>query len=156
VIDKLPCQGSNFTYNVDQGGFSEEDLLSIDQRGIKYLIQAEAAEFLKPSQVLLQATVATIKYSDSGVSVTLTDGRTLTAQYAICTFSIGVLQNDDVQFNPPLPAWKLEAIHSLTMVLNPALYVEKRQTMTMVAHRHLTLRFSFSSLKSSGSTRRSV
>ncbi|KAH9056464.1 amine oxidase [Lactarius vividus] len=107
--------GSNFTYNVDQGGFSEEDLLSIDERGFKYLIQAEAAEFLKPSQVRLQATVATIGYSDSGVSATLTDGTVLTAEYAICTFSLGVLQNDDVHFNPPLPKWKVEAIHSMIM-----------------------------------------
>ncbi|KAI9430824.1 amine oxidase [Lactarius indigo] len=119
--------GSNFTYDVDQGGFSEEDLLSIDQRGIKYLIQAEAAGFLKQSQVRLQATVATIGYSDSGVSVTLTDGTMLTAQYAICTFSLGVLQNDDVQFHPPLPEWKIEAIHSITMVINRVPYVERRQ-----------------------------
>jgi polyamine oxidase len=118
VIDKLSCcQGSNFTYDVDQGGFSEDNLLSIDQRGFKYLIQAEAAQFLKSSQVLLQATVTKIKYSGSTVSVTLNDGRTLTGKYAICTFSIGVLQNDDVKFDPPLPDWKLEAIHSLTMVI---------------------------------------
>jgi len=122
AIDKSPCfQGSNFTYNVDQGGFSEEDLLSIDQRGFKYLIQAEAAGFLKPSQVRLQATVAKIEYSDSAVSVTLTDGTSLAAQYAICTFSLGVLQNDDVRFDPPLPEWKVEAIHSMTMVINRAL-----------------------------------
>ncbi len=118
AIDRSPCcQGSDFTYNVAQGGFSEEDLLSIDQRGFKSLIQAEAAEFFKPSQVRLQATVATIEYSDSAVSVTLTDGTRLTAQHAICTFSLGVLQNDDVQFDPPLPEWKVEAIHSLTMVI---------------------------------------
>ncbi|KAI9461925.1 amine oxidase [Lactarius psammicola] len=116
--------GSNFTYNVDQGGFSEEDLLSIDQRGFKSLIQAEAAEFLKSSQVLLQATVATIEYSDSGVSVTLTDGTMLTAQYAICTFSLGVLQNDDVQFHPPLPEWKVEAIHSLTMATYTKIFLQ--------------------------------
>ncbi|KAH9012814.1 amine oxidase [Lactarius deliciosus] len=115
---------SNFTYEVDQGGFSEDDLLSIDQRGIKYLIQAEAAEFLKPSQVRLKATVATIKYSDSGVSVTLTDGTKLTAQYAICTFSVGVLQNDDVQFSPPLPEWKVEAIHSLTMATYTKIFIQ--------------------------------
>ncbi|KAH9034055.1 hypothetical protein EDB85DRAFT_1889923 [Lactarius pseudohatsudake] len=77
------ARGSNFTYNVDQGGFSEDNLLSIDQRGFKRLIQAEAG------------------YSDSGVSVTFTDGTVLTAEYAICTFSLGVLQNDDVPFHPP-------------------------------------------------------
>ncbi|KAI9435405.1 amine oxidase [Lactarius indigo] len=116
--------GSNFTYDVDQGGFSEEDLLSIDQRGIKYLSQAEAAGFLKQSQVRLQATVATIGYSDSGVSVTLTDGTMLTAQYAICTFSLGVLQNDDVQFHPPLPEWKIEAIHSITMATFTKIFLQ--------------------------------
>ncbi|KAH9003706.1 amine oxidase [Lactarius hatsudake] len=107
--------GMNWTYNVDQGGFSEDNLLSVDQRGFKYLIQAEAAEFLHPSQILLQATVATVEYSDSGVSVILKDGTKLTALYAICTFSLGVLQNDDVWFDPPLPAWKVEAIYSMTM-----------------------------------------
>ncbi|KAH9038434.1 amine oxidase [Lactarius hengduanensis] len=115
---------SNFTYEVDQGGFSDEDLLSIDQRGIKYIVQAEAAEILKQSQVRLQATVATIGYSDSGVSVTLTDGTKLTAEYAICTFSVGVLQNDDVQFSPPLPEWKVEAIHSLTMATYTKIFIQ--------------------------------
>ncbi|KAH9056461.1 amine oxidase [Lactarius vividus] len=115
---------SNFTYEVDQGGFSEEDLLSIDQRGIKSLIQAEAAEFVKQSQVRLQATVTTIGYSDSGVSVTLTDGTKLTAEYAICTFSLGVLQNDDVQFYPPLPKWKVKAIHSLTMATYTKIFIQ--------------------------------
>ncbi|KAI9461926.1 amine oxidase [Lactarius psammicola] len=115
---------NNFTYNVDQGGFSEENLLSIDQRGIKSLIQAEAADFLKPSQVRLQATVVKIEYSDSGVSVTLTDGTRLTAQYAICTFSLGVLQNDDVLFDPPLPEWKVEAIHNLTMATYTKIFLQ--------------------------------
>ena len=113
----------NYTYHVDQGGFSEEDLLSIDQRGFKHLIQAEGEEFLQSSQVRLQATVATIEYSDSAVSVTLTDGTKLSALYAICTFSLGVLQNDDVKFNPPLPEWKVEAIHSVTMVMNRIRYI---------------------------------
>ncbi|KAI0299063.1 amine oxidase [Multifurca ochricompacta] len=107
--------GNNFTYNVDQGGFSGGNLFSIDQRGFKHLIQAEAAEFLNSSQVLLNATVSTIEYSDSAVSVTLTDGTKLNAKYAICTFSLGVLQNDDVRFEPALPGWKAEAIQSMTM-----------------------------------------
>jgi len=49
--------------------------------------------------------------------VTLTDGSTsLSAEYAIVTFSLGVLQNDDVQFEPVLPMWKVEGIHSMKMV----------------------------------------
>jgi len=57
-----------------------------------------------------------IAYSDSGVSITLTDGRNLSARYAICTFSLGVLQKNDVRFDPAFPTWKTEAIQSMTMV----------------------------------------
>jgi len=57
-----------------------------------------------------------IAYSDSGVSITLTDGRNLSGQYAICMFSLGVLQNNDVRFDPAFPTWKTEAIQSMTMV----------------------------------------
>lgn len=116
--------GSNFTYHVDQGGFSKEDLLSIDQRGIKYLIQAEAADFLKPSQVRLKSTVTTIEHPNSAVSVTLTDGTRLTAQYAICTFSLGVLQSGDVQFKPPLPQRKVEAINSMKMATYTKIFLQ--------------------------------
>lgn len=31
------------------------------------------------------------------------DGKELTADYVLCTFSVGVLQNDDVVFKPALP-----------------------------------------------------
>ena len=99
------------------GGFSEDNLLSIDQRGFKTFIQKEAASFLKPSQVLLNSTVTKIAYSNNGVTVTLANGKKLSADYAICTFSVGVLQNDDVTFVPELPDWKQEAIQSITMVI---------------------------------------
>ena len=98
------------------GGFSEDNLLCIDQRGFKTIVQAEAKTFLKPSQQLLNSTVKDIKYSNSGVTVTLSSGRILTADYALVTFSVGVLQNDDVKFMPTLPDWKQEAIQAINMV----------------------------------------
>lgn len=98
------------------GGFSEDNLLCIDQRGFKTIVQAEAAEFLKPEQLRLNSTVKTISYSDKGVNVTFTDGKHLSADYALVTFSVGVLQNDDVAFEPTLPDWKMEAIQTITMV----------------------------------------
>lgn len=98
------------------GGFSEENLLCIDQRGFKTIIQAEAAEFLKSEQVIFNATVKEIGYSKDGVSVTLVNGTKLSADYALVTFSIGVLQNNDVSFEPSLPDWKEEAIQSIVMV----------------------------------------
>ena len=90
--------------------------MSLDQRGFKYFIQAEAAEFLQPNQTRLNATVQNITYSDDGVSVTLAGGETLHADYALCTFSLGVLQHDDVTFEPALPDWKQEAIQTMDMV----------------------------------------
>lgn len=44
-----------------------------------------------------------IEYSISSVKVTMKDGKVLEADYVICTFSLGVLQHDDVIFKPALP-----------------------------------------------------
>jgi polyamine oxidase len=98
------------------GGFSDENNLCIDQRGFKTIIQAEAAEFLQPQQVSLNSVVTTIAYSGDGVTVTLEDNTTLTADYVLCTFSLGVLQYGDIAFKPTLPSWKMEAIQSMVMV----------------------------------------
>jgi polyamine oxidase len=98
------------------GGFSEDNNLCIDQRGFKIIIQAEAAEFLQPQQVSLNSVVTTIAYSGDGVTVTLEDNTTLTADYVLCTFSVGVLQYGDIAFKPALPSWKVEAIQSMVMV----------------------------------------
>lgn len=80
--------------------------MSIDQRGFKSLIQLEAAEFLKQSQQRLNSTVKTVAHSNTSVTVTLANGEKLSADYALCTFSLGVLQNDDVVFSPELPGEK--------------------------------------------------
>jgi len=109
-------QANNFTFNDDQGGFSTENLLTTDQRGFASIIQSEAAEFLSEEQVLLNSTVKAIKHSKDGVSVNLSDGSSLSADYALVTFSLGVLQHDDVLFDPPLSTWKTEAIHGMVMV----------------------------------------
>ncbi|KAG8922873.1 hypothetical protein FRC01_013503, partial [Tulasnella sp. 417] len=107
---------NNFTFNVERGGFSKENVLSVDQKGFKHILQDEADSFLKPSQVRLSSTVTDIKYSDSGVEVTLASGNKLNAKYALTTFSVGVLQHpEDVKFHPELPKWKREAIDSMKM-----------------------------------------
>ncbi|KAM5530898.1 hypothetical protein V8D89_015430 [Ganoderma adspersum] len=106
---------SSWAHNHTFKTFSPENLLSVDQRGFKTLIQAEADEFLVDIQVRLNATVSAIFTSKKGVVVMLADGTTLSADHALCTFSLGVLQHDDVRFIPPLPTWKQEAIHSMAM-----------------------------------------
>ena len=104
--------------------------MSIDQRGFKHFIQAEAADFLQPDQYMLNSTVKTISYSSNGVNVTLTSGEVFEADYVLCTFSLGVLQHDDVAFEPPLPEWKQEAIQSMVMVCYSAVISERSRVHT--------------------------
>jgi polyamine oxidase len=90
--------------------------LTTDQRGFASIIQSEASEYLSEEQILLNATVKAIKYTNDRVWVSLLDGTSLSADYALVTFSLGVLQHDDVLFEPTLPKWKSEAIHGMAMV----------------------------------------
>ncbi|KIY71848.1 amine oxidase [Cylindrobasidium torrendii FP15055 ss-10] len=115
---------SNFTYVPEAGGFADEDLLSVDQRGFKTLIQEEANEFLSPGQLLLNTTVAKILYSEDGVMVSFANGSTIEGDFALCTFSLGVLQNDDVLFEPELPAFKTEAIQSSVMATYTKIFLK--------------------------------
>ena len=55
---------------------------------------------------MLNTVVKKIKYSEKGVSIYAKDGSCMEADYAICTFSLGVLKNDLVEFSPALPKWK--------------------------------------------------
>ncbi|KIK41009.1 hypothetical protein CY34DRAFT_806548 [Suillus luteus UH-Slu-Lm8-n1] len=115
---------NNFTFNTDMGGFSENNNLCTDQRGFKIIIQDEAAEFLLPQQVSLNSVVKTIAYSGDGVTVTLEDDTTLTADYVLCTFSLGVLQYGDIAFKPTLPSWKMEAIQSMVMATYTKIFLQ--------------------------------
>lgn len=53
---------------------------------------------------MLNALVTDIRYSEDGVEVVLADNKTFKGGYALCTFSLGVLQHDDVKFTPELPS----------------------------------------------------
>jgi len=51
----------------------------------------------------------------------------LSADYALVTFSLGVLQHDDVHFEPALPHWKEEAIHGMAMGAYTKIYLQFSQ-----------------------------
>ncbi|KAH7923411.1 amine oxidase [Leucogyrophana mollusca] len=114
----------NFTYNPEAGGFSNANEMSIDQRGLSTIILDEAKAFLQPQQQLVNHTIGTIVYDEQGVTVTTVNGTSLTADYALCTFSLGVLQHYDVKFEPTLPSWKVEAIQSMTMATYTRIYMQ--------------------------------
>ncbi|KAK8202633.1 hypothetical protein BKA81DRAFT_363195 [Phyllosticta paracitricarpa] len=104
---------SNATWNQ----FSDEDNFVLDQRGFNAWIIGEASTFLtaNDSRLLLNTTVKEIAYGVDGVTVINDDGSCIKADYAITTFSLGVLQNDVITFTPELPDWKKLAISTFDM-----------------------------------------
>ncbi|KAH7310501.1 hypothetical protein B0I35DRAFT_396766 [Stachybotrys elegans] len=105
---------SNFTFLQ----FSDENNFVIDQRGHNAWIVGEASEYLTigDSRLLLNTNVTKIIYSPHGVEIETEGGGCIQADYAICTFSLGVLQQDDaVTFEPALPSWKQQAINRFEM-----------------------------------------
>ena len=90
-----------------------------NSRGFNKTVKGEASEFLNctedddcsgDSRLLLNKIVTAVSYSDTGVIVTNEDGSCIQADYAICTFSVGVLQNAVVTFDTPFPDWKESSI----------------------------------------------
>ncbi|XP_077986125.1 uncharacterized protein LOC144440613 [Glandiceps talaboti] len=93
------------------------DFFVSDSRGFDVIVKDLAKEFLKEDddRLRLNHVVRKINWNDDEVSVTTTDGTTFTADFAISTFSIGVLEHGDVDFVPELPYWKTEEIYQFRM-----------------------------------------
>ena len=96
-------------------GFTGEgaDEVVTDQRGYAYVLRQQAQSFL--SKVHFNTVVKKISYDDKKVTVETSNGTKYEADYAYVTFSTGVLASSNVVFNPPLPAWKMKAVHMLPM-----------------------------------------
>jgi polyamine oxidase len=65
------------------------------------------------TRLLLNTIVTNITYGSDGVTVYNQDGSCIDAKYAIVTFSVGVLQSEDITFEPELPEWKQIAINTM-------------------------------------------
>ncbi|MCL4781965.1 MAG: FAD-dependent oxidoreductase [Bryobacterales bacterium] len=74
------------------------------------------AQFGKDIPVSLGTPARRIRYGGQGVQVD-TDHGTLAAKACILTSSTGVLAAEKIRFDPPLPAWKQDAIAGLPMGL---------------------------------------
>ncbi|CAF4973141.1 unnamed protein product [Rotaria sp. Silwood1] len=114
------ANNNNATFNT----WSYENQFVVDPRGFATLVREEAKLFATSQNILYNSIVTKVAYSDSSVNVTLKDGTIILADYAICTFSIGVLQHNDVQFVPRFPAWKQEAIFTIKMVTYTKIFLK--------------------------------
>ena len=107
------------------------DFLVNDQMGYVKLVKCLADGILgvNDSRLLLNTKVNLIKWSDDCVCVdTVYNGQTkqYCANYAIITFSIGVLQSEEInmKFEPDLPQWKLDVINRFSMAHYLIMYAE--------------------------------
>ncbi|KAI2637284.1 amine oxidase [Xylaria nigripes] len=117
-------------YNLSFYQWSDENNFVTDQRGFNALIIGEANEVLQENdpRLLLNTVVKSIAYGPRGVNVTLEDGGCIEAEHAIATFSVGVLQNDVVEFKPQLPRWKREAIEQFQMGTYTKIFYQFNET----------------------------
>lgn len=83
-----------------------------------------------PLTIRQKAPVKRIIYTTEGAAgparVDLEDGQSVEADYIVNTIPLGVLKHGGVEFQPPLPSWKAEAIGRLGFgVLNKVILVYK-------------------------------
>ncbi|KAK7211532.1 hypothetical protein V2G26_018710 [Clonostachys chloroleuca] len=118
--------GDNATFN----HFSDENFFVTHQNGLNEFIQREAHQFLRKNdpRILLNTTVISIQSSEDSVEVHFENGDCVEAEHVICTFSIGVLQNNVVEFKPELPLWKRDAIQSFNMGIYTKIFMQFNET----------------------------
>lgn len=73
--------------------------------------------------IVTGAPVTRVARHADGVTLTLADGRAMSAAHAVITLPLGVLQAGTVAFTPPLPAAKQQAIQRLGMGVLNKLYL---------------------------------
>lgn len=83
-----------------------------------------------PLDIMHGAAVKRIKYAPEGSTgqarVIMENGQSLQADYVVNTIPLGVLKHGNIEFQPPLPSWKSEAIRRLGFgVLNKVILVYK-------------------------------
>lgn len=94
---------------VDAEGFAagEDDLVA---EGMGEFVRA----YGEGLPVCLRSPVSRVEYGADGVAVHAA-GRRYEASHALVTVSVGVLRSGAIEFEPPLPGWKREAIEQLRM-----------------------------------------
>ncbi len=98
--------GSLYLYNVRNSFNGNQDL--VDCLTKSFLNQSD-------ERVKLNTRVTQIQYNESGVVVTTSDGKKYEADYAVVTFSLGVLQQETVEFIPSPNYAKRKAINKFRM-----------------------------------------
>ncbi|KAL5078079.1 hypothetical protein RYX36_017063 [Vicia faba] len=111
--------------------FGDREFLVADERGYDYLLYKMAEDFLFTSEgkilddrLKLNKVVRELQHSRNGVRVITEDGCVYEANYVVLSVSIGVLQSDLLDFSPPLPRWKLDAIEKCDVMVYTKIFLK--------------------------------
>lgn len=111
--------------------FGEELHFVSDPRGYKAVVHYLANSYLQNKngtttdpRLKLNKIVTMLEFTKFGVRVTTEDGSQYTADNAIVSVSIGVLQSTLIDFVPDLPFWKLKAIYSFNMAVYMKIFLK--------------------------------
>ena len=116
---EVPKEHVEFVNNSDEA-------IPTDQRGFATILRQVLDEIIgsDTGKLKLNKVVSEIEQTDKKVTVKTTDNATYDADYVILTFSLGVLQSNDVVFKPALPEWKVDSIHQFQMSQFTNVYVQ--------------------------------
>lgn len=109
--------------------FKSTDFFITDQRGFRNMFTEMASEMFHQNSTKLKLSemVSDIWYNENSVTVK-TNKAIYKANYAIVTFSLGVLQNNLVNFVPQLPTWKMNIIQSMRMTHYTQIFIQFNET----------------------------
>ena len=124
-----PTALSSFNLVIEQTfeDFGSYDMLAVtDNRGFSTVVKQLCENILttNDTRILLNRTVESIQYKDTGVSVLTNSGEVINGDFAIVTFSLGVLQQRQVKFYPPLPKHKQISIDKFGFASYSHIYVQ--------------------------------
>eukprot|EP00118_Oscarella_pearsei_P005847 m.26826 g.26826 ORF g.26826 m.26826 type:complete len:516 (+) comp29546_c0_seq1:133-1680(+) len=142
-LDPIEQATSYYMYLYGPGGYSATTKFHAGGEGepfstqkfitcMKNLVFTENDERLQ-----LGKRVTEVAYSANGVNVTTEGGIQYEGDYAIVTFSLGVLQQEFVAFQPPLPYKKRLAINEFTMVPLTFIWARFNTTVSVNSTRYL-------------------
>ncbi len=100
--------------SVDIETFSDDP----DRKFVNYSWFSFFRDYIVPSvasRIRYRAIVNSINYASDGVVVTTTTGESFSADRIIVSAPLAVLRDGDIQFTPPLPTGKREAMNELTI-----------------------------------------
>jgi len=89
--------------------------MSIEEFHVSAGFDALVAALARSIDVHTGFAVNRIAWGTNGVSVTASDGRVISARTAVCTVSVGVLKSGAITFDPPLSAFKRQALSRVDM-----------------------------------------